>query len=293
MTQFFAWAAFGKSIPLSIIEIHTIHLNKLRLCRTGYSFAKWTETDQAYGGGWSSTGPGPGRRDKYPSSSRASISIPFDLVFSKSYKLFGIIDSCFWLLFCLRSTMNTPTPARSPNIGAQSLHTAWLFQGLASFPTAITLGVYVFDNLFSPYYLNIYRFITYTFNTVSLLPFLRTCCPNFGTALRVSNHIHSSCAMEFRSARWHYPTAEIHAGVRKSDHSNRHVDLASVGQHLLPPAILLRQPRQAHRSFSGQCHPCPGPLLSDGHLCGPCTERSCTRRSGVCRSARKKRSSRG
>lgn len=62
--------------------------------------------------------------------------------------------------------MPTSTAGSSLGIGAQSLRTAWLFQGLASFPTAFTLGAYVFSDLFYPYYLNVYRFITYTFNAV-------------------------------------------------------------------------------------------------------------------------------
>jgi len=60
-------------------------------------------------------------------------------------------------------------PASSPDMSITALHTAWIFQAIASFPTAVALGFNVFDNLFSrySYYLNVYRFITYTFNTVS------------------------------------------------------------------------------------------------------------------------------
>ena len=67
--------------------------------------------------------------------------------------------------------MATVSPNPNPNMGSASLQTAWLFQAIASFPTAFVLGINVFDSLFSPYYLNIYRFITYTFNTVSIAAF--------------------------------------------------------------------------------------------------------------------------
>ena len=64
--------------------------------------------------------------------------------------------------------MTTLPPAPSLDISITSLHTAWIFQAIASFPTAFVLGCNVFDSLFSPYYLNVYRFVTYTFNTVSI-----------------------------------------------------------------------------------------------------------------------------
>ncbi|KAK5060251.1 hypothetical protein LTR84_010136 [Exophiala bonariae] len=60
--------------------------------------------------------------------------------------------------------MTTPPPTLCPDMIITSLHIAWVFQAVASFPTAFVLGGNVFDNLLYSYYLNVYRFITYTFN---------------------------------------------------------------------------------------------------------------------------------
>jgi hypothetical protein len=43
-------------------------------------------------------------------------------------------------------------------LGQQFLRTAWLFQGVCSFPTLLVLGSSVFNQLFYPY-LSYYRFM--------------------------------------------------------------------------------------------------------------------------------------
>jgi hypothetical protein len=87
-------------------------------------------------------------------------------------------------------------------MGSSSLHTAWLFQAIASFPTAFVLGINVFDSLFSPYYLNIYRFITYTFNTVSGPCLGLSFKPQLmSTALRLSHHLPRARTMEPEQTR--------------------------------------------------------------------------------------------
>jgi hypothetical protein len=71
----------------------------------------------------------------------------------------------------VQTAMATISSNPNPSMGSVSLQTAWLFQAIASFPTAFVLGINVFDSLFSPYYLNIYLFVTYIFNTVSIAAF--------------------------------------------------------------------------------------------------------------------------